>query len=204
MKVREDYDRLATAYADALGDELRGKPLDRWLLERVAAEAPGPILEIGCGPGHVAAFLSDHGAEAEGLDISPEMIAVAAARHPKLRFSVGDFSALPFADASLGGLVAFYALVHLEVEALGPVLAEVSRVLRPGGLFLASTHVGDERLAPGSLFGVPVELTWIFHPAEAFFAAVEAAGLTPLERIIREPYLGAEHPSRRAYVLARR
>jgi hypothetical protein len=51
---------------------------------------------------------------------------------------------------------------------------------------------------------VPVELTWIFHPAEAFFAAVAAAGLTPLERIVREPYLGAEHPSRRAYVLARR
>lgn len=38
----------------------------------------------------------------------------------------------------------------------------------------------------------------------AFFAAVETAGLTPLERIIREPYVEAEHPSRRAYVLARR
>jgi len=38
----------------------------------------------------------------------------------------------------------------------------------------------------------------------AFFAAVETAGLNPLERIIRGPYAEAEHPSRRAYVLARR
>jgi len=68
VDIPADYDRVAEAYAAALSDELRGKPLDRWLLERIAAEAPGPILEIGCGPGHIAAFLADHGATVQGAN----------------------------------------------------------------------------------------------------------------------------------------
>ncbi len=78
-------------------------------------------------------------------------------------------------------------------------LAHVALNLSP----TSAVHSNNERLQPGSLFGVPVELSWIFHPAEAFFAAVETAGLTPLERIIRGPCAEAEHPSRRAYVLAK-
>ncbi|MFO0728312.1 MAG: class I SAM-dependent methyltransferase [Myxococcota bacterium] len=204
MTIREDYDRVAEAYSAALRDELEGKPLDRWLLERVAIETKGAVLEIGCGPGQVAGFLATRGATVHGLDLSAAMIAEAQHHYPKVSFQTGDFHRLPFADASLGAVVAMYALVHLEVSELAPVLAEVARVLRPGGLFLAATHAGEERLQPGALFGVPVELTWIFHPPAAFFDAVQAAGLMPLERIVREPYLGAEHGSRRAYVLAKK
>lgn len=202
--VRDTYDRLATSYADALWHELDGKPLDRWLLTRVAHEARGRVLDVGCGPGHVTAFLAAHGADVTGLDLSPEMIAVARARVPGLPFVVGDLRALPEPDGALGAVVAMYALVHVPRGQLGPPIAELARVLAPGGLLLVSLHVGEEELRPPELWGVAIDLAWHFHPADDLVAAVAAAGLEPVERVVRWPYEGAEHGSRRVYVLARR
>ena len=74
-KVRATYDAVATAYADRLGDELDRKPFDRWLLDRVAGLADGsPVVDVGTGPGHVAAYLAAAGADATGVDLSPGMV----------------------------------------------------------------------------------------------------------------------------------
>ncbi len=202
--LRDSYDRLAATYAAELGHELEGKPLDRWLLERVAREARGPVLDVGCGPGHVTAFLAAHGADARGLDLSPGMIAVARARAPGREFAVGDLRALPHADGTLGAVVAMYALCHLAREQLAAAVAELARVVAPGGLLLLAVHAGDERLHPEELWGIPIDVDWIFHDPDLVFAAVAAAGLTPLERLVRWPYDGAEHASRRAYLLAQK
>jgi uncharacterized protein len=202
--LRDSYDRLATAYADHLWHELDGKPLDRWLLERVAREAVGPVLDVGCGPGHVTAFLAGHGARVSGLDLSPAMIAVARARVPGCEFAVGDLRALPHASGSLGAVVAMYSLVHLPRAEVAAAVAELARVLAPGGLLLAAVHAGDETLHPDALWDIAIDLDWNFVAPELLFDAVAAAGLAPVERLVRWPYDGAEHASRRAYVLARR
>jgi SAM-dependent methyltransferase len=202
--VEHAYDRLAATYADRLWAELDGKPLDRWLLERVAREAPGTVLDVGCGPGHVTGFLAAHGADARGLDLSPAMIDVARARVPAATFTVGDLRALPLADESLGAVVAMYALVHLPPGELAPAIAELARVLAPGGLLLVALHAGREVLHPGELWGIPVDLDWHLHEPDALFAAIADAGLAVVERLVRWPYEDAEHPSRRAYALARR
>lgn len=204
--LRESYDRLATAYADELGRELDGKPLDRWLLERVAREAGGPVLDVGCGPGHVTAFLAAAGADVRGLDLSPGMIEVARARVPAATFEVGDLRALPHATGSLAAVVAMYSLVHVPRAGLASAVAELARVLAPGGLLLAAVHVGraGEILHPDELWGVPIDIDWHFFEPDELFGAAEAAGLVPLERLVRWPYEGAEHASRRAYLLARK
>lgn len=202
--VPDAYDRLAATYATELGDELAGKPLDRWLLERVAREARGPVLDVGCGPGHVTAFLAAHGADARGVDLSPGMIDVARDRVPHVPFAVGDLRALPDADGALGAVVAMYALVHLRPADLAPAIAELARVLAPGGLLLVALHAGTEILHPEALWGIAVDLDWHFHEPEALFAAADAAGLVPVERLVRWPYPDVEHASRRAYLLARR
>ena len=64
QRVRSSYDAVATAYADHLVDELIGQqPFETWLLDRVAAHADGgPVVEVGCGPGHVTAYLAEAGA----------------------------------------------------------------------------------------------------------------------------------------------
>ncbi|MGA8258161.1 MAG: DUF480 domain-containing protein, partial [Nocardioides sp.] len=61
-KVRAAYGVVAASYAEALTGELPDLPFERWLLDRVAA-GPGPVVEVGCGPGHVTAYLAAAGAE---------------------------------------------------------------------------------------------------------------------------------------------
>jgi predicted TPR repeat methyltransferase len=81
--TRWSYDAVAAAYADAFSDELRRKPLDRALLaafaEQVRQHAParGRVWDIGCGPGHITAFLAGLGLDAAGIDLSGGMVAQA-------------------------------------------------------------------------------------------------------------------------------
>lgn len=96
MGIRESYDAAAEAYAEHLADELDRKPLDRHLLNRFAEEVHGQgmVADLGCGPGHVARYLTDRGARVTGLDLSEEMIRVAASRNPGIEFRVGDITSL--------------------------------------------------------------------------------------------------------------
>ena len=146
--TRASYDAVASGYAEAMSDELRHKPLDRALLtafgEQVAlvGSGRGRVWDVGCGPGHVAAFLAGLGLEAAGLDLSDGMVAQARARYPGLEFRTGSMTALPSGDGEWDGLVSFYALIHLTDDAdLGAALAEFRRVLVDQGLLLLAVHV---------------------------------------------------------------
>ncbi|REJ85757.1 MAG: GNAT family N-acetyltransferase [Acidobacteria bacterium] len=205
--VRDGYDALASAYADALCDELDGKPLDRHLLARFAEAVGGSgvVADLGCGPGHVAERLRRHGVEVLGVDLSPGMVREAARRFPEVRFQTADFGALPMADGELAGAVAFYSIVHLDPRSLPEAFAEWRRVCRPGAPLLVAFHVeGDEgrTVHVDELFEVAVSLDFFFHRPDVVAAALRAAGFEVREQCLREPYEGAEHPSRRCYLLA--
>src|SRR5688572_7067126 len=126
--IRAGYAPVAAAYAEHLSGELAGKPLDRAVLASFAEETSGRrIVEIGCGPGQIARFLHERGARVAGLDLSPEMIAEARRRHASVAidWEVGDMFALPYGDGELGGIVAFYAIVHVPTAELGGPLGEI-------------------------------------------------------------------------------
>ena len=203
--LRSGYATVARAYREQLGDELAGKPLDRAFLDAFAERCAGArIADIGCGPGHVAHYLAARGANIEGVDLSPEMIDEARAAHPAITFRVGDMFALPHESGALAGVVAFYAIVHLRTDELVPPFRELHRVLVPGGLAAIAFHAGTETVHMDELFGCATSLDFMFHPPEAVIAALVEAGFTLEARLDREPYPGAEHPSRRTYLLARR
>lgn len=205
VSVRESYDSAAEAYAEHLASELDGKPLDRHLLNRFAEEVQGRgmVADLGCGPGHVARYLHDRGVRAEGIDLSPEMIRVAAGLHRGIEYRVGDIQRLDVPDGSYAGAVLFYSIVHFDPSELGAVFREVRRVLAPGGLALVAFHIGEEVVHLDELFGCRVSLDFRFFPPSTVIEALEAAGLAVKERVEREPYEGAEYPSRRCYLLAR-
>ncbi len=205
MDVRESYDSAAISYADHLTTELAGKPLDRHLLNRFAEETRGRglVADLGCGPGHVARYLKELGVTMVGIDLSPRMIRVAADLNPGIDFRVGDMKRLDLPDASLGGVVAFYSIVHFDSSELGPILQEIRRVLVPGGLALLAFHAGDQVVHVDDLFGAPVSLDFRFHVPSKVIEALRSAHFKVIEHVEREPYEGAEYPSRRCYLFGR-
>jgi SAM-dependent methyltransferase len=205
MDVRRSYDHAAAGYTEHLLSELNQKPLDRHLLNRFAEDVRGRgvVADLGCGPGHVARYLHDQGVHVAGIDLSPEMIACASAHHRGPHFSVGDMTALAVQSGRLAGIVSFYSIVHFDSAALSAVGREFRRVLAPGGLALIAFHIGAGIVHLDELFGASVDLDFHFHSPATVVTTLSAAHLKTIERVEREPYEGAEYPSRRCYLLAR-
>ena len=215
MGVTDDYDEVAETYAERLGDELAGKPLDRALLRAFAEQVRaggdhGVVADVGCGPGHVTAFLAGLGVPAVGIDVSPGMVAVAQRREPGLRFTVGSVLDIDAADGAWAGAVAFYSLIHLDDAEMGRALTELHRVVRAGGPVLVAVHT-EHLEHPGAavtrvedLWGHAVALDFRYLPAQALAGAAAAAGFAVTAVLEREPYPAAEAPTRRAYLLLRR
>jgi SAM-dependent methyltransferase len=205
MSIRESYDSVARTYAAHLASELSGKPLDRHLLNRFAEEVRGRglVADLGCGPGHVARYLHDQDVTMIGIDLSPQMIEEARRLNPELEFKVGDMRKLSLLDASFVGVIAFYSIVHLAPDELPAIMAELRRVLMPGGLILVAFHIGRDVVHVDELFGEPVNLDFRFYVPADVIDALRATGLVVIEQVEREPYPGAEFPSRRCYLLAR-
>jgi len=205
-KVVASYDALAATYADQLIDELDAKAFDRWLLERLVALADGgPVADAGCGPGQVAFHLAAAGADVTGFDLSPGMVDEARRRFPELAFAVADLTALP-APANGGGwsaIAAWYSLVHLAGSELRPAVALLSAALAPGGRLAVAVHTGDEVRHQTELWGVPVDVDFVFHDPAAVLDAFATAGLVDVEWYRRGPQPG-EAETDRLYVLARR
>jgi 2-polyprenyl-6-hydroxyphenyl methylase/3-demethylubiquinone-9 3-methyltransferase len=99
------------------------------------------VLDLGCAGGFMAEALEDRGARVTGIDPAAEAVAAAAAHAAEagreIRYDVGVGEALPYGDGDFDAVVCVDVLEH--VSDLTRVLAEVARVLRPGGLFLFDT-----------------------------------------------------------------
>lgn len=141
------YDRESAAW-----ERGRDEPEQRELVERTVDSLakviapPGPIADLGCGPGAHALALARRGYDVVGLDGSPRMVGVARKRaaHDEVdaRFEVHDVSTpLRFMDASLGGALAILVLQHLARPAT--FIAEIGRCLRPGGYLLITVPARD-------------------------------------------------------------
>jgi ubiquinone/menaquinone biosynthesis C-methylase UbiE len=207
ISVRADYDRIAQDYALKIYGELQHKPFDRELLTRFAGtvRGNGTICDMGTGPGHVARFLRDAGAEVFGLDLSPNMLAQARQLNPDITFREGNMLALVLEDESLAGITAFYAIANIPAGSLATVFREMCRVLKPGGMLLLSFHIGNDVIQPQSLWNNPVSMDFYQQQPASIRQLLTDAGLTVGEILEREPYApNVEYQSRRAYVLARK
>jgi SAM-dependent methyltransferase len=200
------YDRLADEYAARIYDELANKPLDRELLDRFARElgAAGTVCDLGCGPGHVARFLRERGANVVGMDLSAGMVGKARALNPDVVFEVGDMLALPVKDEAWSGIAAFYSIIHIPPGRVVDALSEMWRSLQPGGLLLVAFHVGEEIRHVEELWEVAVNLDFHFFSVELMAAWMRQAGFVVEDVIRRDPYPEVEVQTQRAYVFARR
>jgi ubiquinone/menaquinone biosynthesis C-methylase UbiE len=112
--------------------------LEEEVVHALLTELPAgsSVLDAGCGTGRHTAFLVEKGHDVVGIDSSPEMLAVAAAKAPTARFELADLERIPLPDASVDAAVCGLVLSH--ARDLAPVVSEVARVLRPGGRLIVS------------------------------------------------------------------
>ena len=140
---------IVAAYVDCFGPVV-----DAVAARLVACAAPAgrDVLDLCCGQGTLTAALADAGARVTGLDFSPEMLAIAGARAPAVDLVEGDATALPFADGSFERVINNFGMMHIPDQPAA--LAEIRRVLRPGGRFLMATWAAPDRSpAFGAAFG---------------------------------------------------
>jgi SAM-dependent methyltransferase len=200
--IAAGYDVAAHDYTEEFADELDHKPFDRELLTRFAAAAAGTgtVADVGCGPGHVGAFLAARGVDVCGIDLSTEMVAIARGRHPTIPFLAADMLALGLQPGVLAGVTAFYSLIHVARERVPAALAEFHRALRPGGLLLLAVHGGEGEVHRDSWYDHPVNMAATLFPVDELVRDVTRAGFAVEEALTRPPY-GFEYQSERIYVL---
>ncbi len=204
--TRAAYDTVADTYAETVPALFAQGVLGRTMLNAFAdllhadgGDRPRPVADLGCGPGQVTDYLAGLGLPAFGVDLSPRMVANARRRHPALRFEVGTMTALNLADGALGGIVAWWSIIHTPPDELPALFAEFHRALAPEGLLLVGFHVGDERLSPQRAYGHAVSYdTYLLSPDRVDEALAEA-GFAVAARMWME---GRKRPQ--ACTLARR
>lgn len=203
-RVRVGYDAAAAGYAEGREEIWAERAFDRWLVDRVAELAEGPVADVGCGPGVVTAHLAAWDAEVVGYDLSPAMVEQARQRNPELTFEVGDLRRLlrPPTASGWGAIVAWYSLVYLAPSELAETFAALARVLVPGGTLALALHVGDDVAHESEIAGAEVDLDLVLHDAGQVREAITQAGLSVAEWYVRGATPG-EYPTDRLYVLAR-
>ena len=205
MSLQGSYDRVAEEYGERISDELQHKPLDRFLLDQLAAWAEGIVCDMGCGPGHVARYLKDRGADVCGVDLSAGMVEEARRRNPDIPFQQGDMLSLEaVSDEAWGGIAAFYSLIHIPRDRVVLSLRELRRVLRPGGLLLVAFHLGEQMLHLEEWWGHTVSVDFLFFTTKEMRSYMEQAELEIEMLVGRSPYPRVEHPSHRGYLLTRK
>jgi SAM-dependent methyltransferase len=125
--------------------ERKWRERDRDILRLTAPSPEKVVLDLGSARGDVCFLLSPHVKEAIGIDASPKAIEIAEAEQRRrgltnMRFVAGDVARLePIADGSIDVAGAFDLLEHVDDATVRQMLGALSRVLRPGGVFVAYT-----------------------------------------------------------------
>lgn len=200
--VENDYDSFAEAYTAENEDSLNNAYYTRPAILDLAGEVAGRrILDAGCGSGPLFAALRDRGAIVTGFDRSAKMVELARRRlGADAALQVADVGKpLPFPDGAFDDVIAALVLHYLE-DWTAP-LAELRRVLRPGGrLIMAVNHpIIFKMLNPEADYfattkwsdeytfsGQKAVLTYWHRPLHAMTDAFTAAGFRTA--VISEPY----------------
>lgn len=151
--VAEEFDAYKTSYRDTVNASLSFTGLDvdfftrvkaDYLRDLLSAHFPDPgridLLDVGCGVGNYHKLLKSHAGSLTGVDVSSECVQQAASENPGIRYDAYDGARLPYDDASFDAAFTICVMHHVPPSNWPGFVAEVARVLRPGGLFAVFEH----------------------------------------------------------------
>jgi SAM-dependent methyltransferase len=169
--VRDAYAARAAEYIQLFGSIEAAAAIDRELVLTWAQRVDGPIIDVGCGPGQWTDYLREHGVDIEGVEPVPEFVDEARRRHPGVAYRIGRADRLGVADASLGGILAWFSLIHTDADEIDGILTEFARCIRSGGGLLLGFFEGPALAA----FDHAVTTAY-FWPVDLLSSRVERAG----------------------------
>jgi SAM-dependent methyltransferase len=178
--VRRGYDRIADAY---LANRRRDSADVKLLVGFLERLPPGArVLDAGCGAGQPIAALLAARVVTIGLDLSQAQVRLARAAVPAAGFLCGDMATLPLASGSFDAVCSYYAIIHIARDRHAAVLAELRRVLRPGGLALLCMGAAD--LPEGREDYLGVEMYWSHFDAATNLRLLANTGFEVLDHRI--------------------
>ncbi|HEX5203120.1 MAG TPA: class I SAM-dependent methyltransferase [Actinoplanes sp.] len=178
--IQRAYGSVAGLYIELFGTTELTHADDLAFIAAHLGGVRGPVLDLGCGPGHLTGYLRTLGADASGIDLVPEFIAHARATDPGGDYRVGSMDALDAADHSVGGILAWFSLIHRRPAEVDGVLSEFRRVLTPGGALVVGLFEGD--VVEPFDHKVATAYRW---PADEFAARLARAGFAEAGRARR-------------------
>jgi SAM-dependent methyltransferase len=179
-EIGSRYTQVADLYIDMFGSPDRVDAADRAFIARHLGNVTGPVLDVGCGPGHLTAHLADLGVSARGIDLVPDFVHNARSTRPDLDFAVGSMRALDVPDGSLGGILAWYPLIHHEPHEVAEIVAEFRRAMVGGGVLVVGFFEGDV------VESFDHKVTTAYRrPVDGMSAVLAAAGFVEVERTRR-------------------
>ena len=179
-EVRQAYSARAEEYRNAVGMIEHAAQEDRDALLAWARGIEGPVLDVGCGPGQWTSFLHGQGIDVEGVDPVEAFVTDARARYPEARYRTGRAEDLGVPDGSLGGILAWFSLIHTDPRRLDEPLAEMARCVRPGGSLAVGFFVGPD----GEPFDHAITTAYSWS-VDGLSSRVEQAGFTVVDAHVR-------------------
>jgi SAM-dependent methyltransferase len=161
--VSEGYTALADQYIQLFGSAERMHQDDLAFIRRHLGRLSGPVVDAGCGPGHLTNYLQGLGVDVTGIDIVPSFIAHAETAYPSCRFELRSLTAPDSFPEPLAGALAWYSLIHFAPAQVAPVLAGFRRAINPGGTLVLGLFAGDHLVA----FDHKVTTAYFWSAAEA-------------------------------------
>ncbi len=147
-EVSRAYGARSAEYIELFGEIDAAAEADRNAVLAWARGITGPIIDVGCGPGQWTHFLREHELDVEGVDPTPEFVVAAQRRYPGIRFRIGRAERLDVDAESLGGILAWYSLIHTDPELIDSALTGFARCVRPGGGLALGFFEGGPELTP--------------------------------------------------------
>ena len=205
IRVTDAYSARAEEYAAVFGTIDSLHPQDCAFVLRWAGSVVGPIVDAGCGPGQWTALLVDAGIDVVGVDPTAPFVEMARRRFPHAAFRQGTFDDLGVSDGSLGGVLAWYSLIHLDPSELDLALSAIERALSPVGSVLIGFFDGpagepfDHAVTTAWWWSVP-ELTRRLHSLGLAVTETQARRATehrPLGALIARRRTVGHSPMRR-------
>ncbi|WP_431879257.1 class I SAM-dependent methyltransferase [Amycolatopsis sacchari] len=201
------YDELGHLYDEHSATNATNAYYDRPAILELAGEVGGKrVLDVGCVGGHLARQLVERGAKVTGIDLSATMIDFARKRCPEAEFHQADLARpLDFLPSDAFDLVTASLVLHY-LEDWGPPLAELRRVLEPGGVLVLSVHHPEDwhwfdrpdyfRTEPVddvfTVAGRPMPVRFYRRPLSASFRALRQAGFAVDQLVEPMPLPGAK------------